>query len=152
MSKHSVGSVRMDVAIDEIKKSIRHGVWLVMEEIKKLSISNLTSKVNAAGTNNEWSTPLMSGVRGFLWKEENSASVHIYGNLQQNDGTWRLRFMETGTKPRYVKKNTKYKRKGMYLGQIEPKPFFNPAVDTVQGKASGIIDSQIERKISMLNK
>lgn len=125
-------SEAIDMSIDTANVVLRSVMTKAVNDIADTARANLTSKIQGANNKLKEGGTLYAGIRCFTWKNVPAATVHIYGN-RNNDGTWRLRFFEGGTKDRYQRKDkTKSKRqkgnKGRYTGRIEPTWFFNDAV------------------------
>ena len=71
--------------------------------------------------------------------------THILGDTKHNDGTWRLRFFEGGTKER-VQKTT-----GRKTGSISARWFFGNSISNADEIAQRLIDDRIAKAIEEIN-
>ena len=114
---------------DTVLAKVRHAVSDTTKEVEqhvKDKLSNTT--LNIHKPMKEGGT-LFQGINKYMYKKETIPNVsvgvvNILGDTKNNDGTWRLRFFEAGTKPRVS-------ATGKNLGQIKPKWFFRDATTDV---------------------
>ena len=94
---------------------------------------------------------LRRGSKGF-YDEELTAVVHIMGTQTTGSGTFRARFLEKGTKPRYA---MTYKGqpliKPRYLGQIKPLWYFKSANQMIEPQLEQIYITEIDKTIQKIN-
>lgn len=146
-----------DLAISEANKILRGSVSLVINAIADTAKTNLISEVKGAKNTLPEGGALYKGIRAFVYKDKATGVVHVLGDTHTNDGTWRLRFFEAGTEPRYNRKlkgKTKTGKprytKGRFTGKIEPTWFFQKAIKAVEPNIISIMSGHIEKKITEL--
>lgn len=127
-----------------IRAAVRHGISQAANVIKEKTERNIRSSSFRSTTSRTYSAPLIEGVKAYLHKGELSGFVDILGNTRTNDGTWRLRFFEGGTKNR----KSKY---GRSYGSIGAEWFFDRAVSSVGSDAVDMIQRSIENAINEIN-
>ena len=147
----------IDMSMDELNAGMRAGVTLAANDIAKQAQLNLVSRVSGARNTLPEGGSLYDGIRCFTWRDAPAATVHIYGNLGHNDGTWRLRFFNGGTKDRYHKKmvdvpgkKRKAKSKGRYVGKITPTNFFDDALTNIDATAKNYMIASLSKRLSTL--
>lgn len=145
-----------DLSIEEANKMMRSAVTVGANVIGKEARKNLQARVKGSMSDMPEGGTLYQGIRIFTWKNLPAATVQIYGNTSVNDGTWRLRFFEGGTKERYHKIRSKPengRKRGKvvskkYLGKIQPTWFFRDAIAQTQSQVEKTIESVINKKMS----
>lgn len=147
-----------DITIEEMNKITRGAVTVGANIIGNQARKNLQAKVKGAMGQMPEGGNLYQGIRIFTWKQAPAATVQIYGNTTTNDGTWRLRFFEGGTKDRYQKIRSKPengRKRGKvvakkYLGKIQPTWFFKDAIEQVQSQVDSSVVEYINKKMSQV--
>lgn len=139
----------IDVTVEEAIAKVRHGISQSINTIAqdtRNALQNTGYRVNSpmpeGGT-------LMEGIRAFLYRRDSSdyihGVVHILGNRNTNDGTWRLRFFEGGTQDRWQKKGNKRNlTKVKYLGSLPSKWFFRDSIQNAEQKTANIINNLLK--------
>lgn len=134
-----------------IMSAARHGVSEAIDAIKEktkqnVSSSNFNGATSAGRTlrGRTYTTPLIEGVQAYMWQNTATGFVHIMGTPRNDDGTWRLRFFEGGTKQRRSKKGNNY-------GSLKPAVFFANAITSAEPNAVSMIQSSIQSAIDELN-
>jgi len=136
----------LDVTLETVIAKVKHGVSESINQIAsdtrtKLSQTGLkiNSPMKEGGT-------LMEGIRAFMYRNDGSdyihGLVHILGNRNTNDGTWRLRFFEGGTKERMVKRTKKK------LGKIGARWFFADSLVGAESMTQTNIDNSIQTALN----
>ena len=74
-----------------------------------------------------------------------AGAVDILGNTRTNDGTWRLRFFEGGTKLRKSKHGKNY-------GRIRETWFFGNAASSIGSDALDMIQTAVSEAVDEINK
>jgi len=133
-----------------ILQAARHGVSNAINALIDKTKQNVSGAyfngVTSAGRTMRGKTytiPLIQGVRAFLYQGEPTGFVHILGNTRTDDGTWRLRLFEGGTKQR--------KSKNGSYGRLRPARFFAPVAGMAQTEAVNKIKESISNAIDELN-
>ena len=128
-----------------ILQAARHGVSNAINALIDKTKQNVSGAYFRSSTSQHYSVPLIEGVRGYLYRGVPTGFVDILGNRQSNDGTWRLRFFEGGTKERKNKSN------GHSYGRLKPARFFAPVAGMAQTEAVNKIKESISNAIDELN-
>ena len=134
-----------------IMSAARHGVSEAIDAIKEKTKSNVRSS-NFNGTTSAgrtlrgrtYTTPLIEGVQAYMWKGAATGFVHIMGTPRVDDGTWRLRFFEGGTRIRRSKNGRTY-------GRIKENWFFSNAYSSIGSDATTMIQRSIQSAIDEIN-
>lgn len=135
-----------------IMSAARHGVSEAIDAIKEKTKSNVMSS-NFNGTTSAgrtfrgrtYTTPLIEGVQAYMWQGVPTGFVHIMGTPRVDDGTWRLRFFEGGTRMRRSKNGRSY-------GRIKGNWFFSNAYSSIGSDATTMIQRSIQSAIDEINK
>lgn len=135
-----------------IMSAARHGVSEAIDAIKEKTKSNVRSS-NFNGTTSAgrtlrgrtYTTPLIEGVQAYMWQGVPTGFVHIMGTPRVDDGTWRLRFFEGGTRTRMSKNGRTY-------GSIKGNWFFSNAYSSIGSDATTMIQRSIQSAIDEINK
>lgn len=127
-----------------MRAAARHGISQAADAIKSKTQQNIRSSSFRSTSSLHYSTPLIEGVKAYLYKGELSGFVDILGNTRTNDGTWRLRFFEGGTKIRKSKNGKSY-------GRIKDHWFFDRAVSSIGSDAVTMIERSVEAAIKEIN-
>lgn len=140
-------------ATKEIKKeteaAVKRGIKRGLKEVQKGARLNLTSRVKGANKVKEpYYDSLVQGIRYLSPrrnkedKSEISGAVKITSNRKKGSGSFRLVFLEMGTKDRRTKK-------GYYRGALTPKYFFRDA-QISPDKVQSYIDMEMDEAIRKL--
>lgn len=141
----------------EMTKAVKRALNKVAAQLQSQTKSNLAGMVKSdTGSKGKFSDRLSDGVirrkAGGMYDEEMSVIVHIMGTQASTSGTYRLRFLENGTKERYA---TKYKgaplTKPRYTGAIKPMKFFKAANDMIEPQLEHIYTEEIGAAIQKIN-
>jgi len=136
-----VGSIR-----DGLDGAARAGVIAAINEIRDKVKSGVSSSGFNSNSSKQFGVPLIEGVRTYMEGNYPIGVTHILGDTKHNDGTWRLRFFEGGTKPRTQKT---YDR---FTGSIAANWFFKNAIVNADAEAQKLIDDRIQKAIDNINK
>lgn len=127
-----------------IMSAARHGVSDAINRIKEKTKSNISSSWFNSSSSRKYGIGLIEGVKAYLWQGEATGFVDILGNTRTNDGTWRLRLFEGGTKERKSKHGKSY-------GRIRSAWFFSNAVSSIGSDAVTDIQNSIQTAIDEIN-
>ena len=134
-----------------IMSAARHGVSEAIDAIKEKTKQNVSSSwfngVTSAGRTfrgRTYTRPLIEGVQAYMWQKTATGFVHIMGTPRVDDGTWRLRLFENGTRQRRSKKGNNY-------GSLKPAMFFANAITSAEQNAVSMIQSSIQSAIDEIN-
>ena len=136
-----VGEVR-----DQLDNAARAGVIAAINTIRDRVKSGVSSAGFNSSSSKQFGVPLIEGVRTYVEKGYPIGVTHILGDTKHNDGTWRLRFFEGGTKER-TQKTT-----GRNTGSISARWFFRNSISNADEIAQRLIDSRISKAIEEINK
>lgn len=144
----------LETVTEDVMKGVRHGVAVATNRLRDATLQGVRRTnpnfLHSSGKSHYGSTyygvPLIDAVRTYMVKGEPTGIVSIMGNRATNDGTFRLRFFEVGTKNR-VQRST-----GRNLGKITAKWFFRDAVNTVNDQAIDDIRIALENAIDEANR
>ena len=135
-----------------IMSAARHGVSEAIDAIKEKTKSNVRSSnfngITSSGRTlrgRTYTTPLIEGVQAYMWQGVPTGFVHIMGTPRVDDGTWRLRFFEGGTRIRRSKNGRTY-------GMIKGNWFFSNAYSSIGSDAITMIQNSIQSAIDEINK
>ena len=128
-----------------IMQAARHGISQAVDALISQAKQNVSGAYFRSSTSQHYSVPLIEGVRGYLYRGVPTGFVDILGNRLTNDGTWRLRFFEGGTKERRNKTN------GHSYGRLRPARFFAPIAGAAEGVAVNKLKESISNAIDELN-
>lgn len=146
-----------ELTSSEMSKAVKRALNKAAAELQQKTKANLSSLVKSdTGHNGKFNDRLKDGVRRSgakgMYDEELTAVVHIMGTQASGSGTYRLRFLEKGTKERYAKT---YKgqplKKPRYLGAIKPRWFFRSANQTIEPQLEKIYLEEIDKTIQKIN-
>ena len=134
-----------------IMAAVRHGVSEAINSIKERTKQNISSSwfngMTSAGRTfrgRTYTRPLIEGVQAYMWQKTATGFVHIMGTPRYDDGTWRLRMFEGGTRQRRSKKGNNY-------GSLKPALFFANAITSAEPNAVSMIQSSIQSAIDEIN-
>ena len=134
-----------------IMSAARHGVSEAIDAIKEKTKQNVSSSnfngITSAGRTlrgRTYTTPLIEGVQAYMWQKTATGFVHIMGTPRYDDGTWRLRFFNSGTRQRRSKKGNNY-------GSLKSDPFFANAITSAEPNAITMIQNSIQSAIDEIN-
>lgn len=130
---------------DKLDRAARAGVIAAINTIRDKVKSSVSSADFNTSSSKQFGVPLIEGVRTYMEQGYPIGVTHILGNTKTNDGTWRLRFFEGGTKER-VQKTT-----GRKTGSISPRWFFNDSTSNADEIAQRLIDDRIAKAIEEIN-
>lgn len=130
---------------DKLDKAARAGVIAAINTIRDKVKSSVSSADFNTSSSKQFGVPLIEGVRTYMEQGYPIGVTHILGNTKSNDGTWRLRFFEGGTKER-VQKTTSRK-----TGSISARWFFNDSTSNADEIAQRLIDDRIAKAIEEIN-
>lgn len=130
---------------DKLDRAARAGVIAAINTIRDKVKSSVSSADFNTSSSKQFGVPLIEGVRTYMEQGYPIGVTHILGNTKSNDGTWRLRFFEGGTKER-VQKTT-----GRKTGSISPRWFFNDSTSNADEIAQRLIDDRIAKAIEEIN-
>ena len=128
-----------------LMSAARHGVSEAINKLIDSTRSNISSSWFNSTSSKKYGVPLIEGARGYMYKGAATGFVHILGDTKHNDGTWRLRFFEGGTKPRKSKNGKTY-------GSIRPAYFFESVKASSDTIAMSEIETAIQNAIDEINK
>lgn len=131
---------------DKLDRAARAGVIAAINTIRDKVKSSVSSADFNTSSSKQFGVPLIEGVRTYMEQGYPIGVTHILGNTKTNDGTWRLRFFEGGTKER-VQKTT-----GRKTGSISARWFFNDSTSNADEIAQRLIDDRIAKAIEEINK
>ena len=131
---------------DKLDKAARAGVIAAINTIRDKVKSSVTSADFNTSSSKQFGVPLIEGVRTYMEQGYPIGVTHILGDTKHNDGTWRLRFFEGGTKPRTQRT---YDR---YTGSIAANWFFKNAIVNADSMAQKLIDDRISKAIDKITK
>lgn len=141
-----------DKTDNRIMAAARHGVSEAINSIKDRTKQNVSSSwfngVTSAGRTlrgRTYTRPLIEGVQAYMWQKTATGFVHIMGTPRYDDGTWRLRMFEGGTRQRRSKKGNNY-------GSLKPAMFFANAITSAEPNAVSMIQNSIQSAIDDINK
>jgi hypothetical protein len=83
---------KLNVTKQQVAGAVRHGVSDSANIIREQAKGNLLSTGLNVTSSRHYSSPLIEGVKAYMWRDMPVAVVHIMGDNRVNDGTWRLRF------------------------------------------------------------
>jgi len=141
----------------EMTRAIKRALNKAAVQLQRLTKSNLSSMIKSdTGGHGKYNDRLENGVMrrsaSASYDEEMTAMVHIMGSRSSGSGTFRLKFLEGGTKERYAQT---YKgrplKKPRYLGQIKPMYFFKSANETIEPQLERIYIEEIDKAIDKIN-
>ena len=76
-----------------IRKAVKHGIYVAVNNIKQLTYNKSVSvPYQLTRPSRKYGVPLIEGIRAYMYKTQLTGVVHILGDAINNDGTWRLRF------------------------------------------------------------
>lgn len=134
----------------ETEGAIKRGLRKALKELQKGAKQNLISRVKGANKVKEpYYDSLVQGIRYLSPrrnkndKSEISGAIKITSNRKKGSGSFRLVFLEKGTKDRYTKK------KGYYRGALTPRYFFRDA-QIPHSKVQSYIDMEMDEAIRKL--
>lgn len=140
-----------DKTNSRIMSAARHGVSEAINAIKERTKQNVSSSwfngTTSAGRTirgRTYTRPLIEGVNAYMWKGQATGFVDIMGSRGYDDGTWRLRFFNGGTRNRRSKNGRSY-------GSLRPSWFFANAISSAESDASSMIMSSIQSAIDEIN-
>ena len=136
-----VGEVR-----DQLDNAARAGVIAAINTVRDRVKSGVSSAGFNSSSSKQFGVPLIEGVTTYVEKGYPIGVTHILGDTKHNDGTWRLRFFEGGTKER-TQKTT-----GRNTGSILARWFFRNSISNADEIAQRLIDSRISKAIEEINK
>jgi HK97 gp10 family phage protein len=146
-----------EMTSNEMTRAIKRALNRAAAQLQRLTRSNLSSMIKSdTGGNGKYNDRLSDGVMRrsakAAYDEEMSTVVHVMGRQASGSGTFRLRFLEGGTKERYAQT---YKgqplKKPRYLGQIKPMNFFKNANETIEPQLERIYIEEIDKAIDKIN-
>lgn len=140
-----------DITKNEISSSVRHGVALAINNIRDKAKANFASSGVSTAPMKDSGVSLLEGIKAYMLQKEEAGVVSILGTIPANDGTWRLRFFETGTKERFIRIKGS-KKKGHTLGRIKSNHFFSNTIAQTQSIALRYINESIQNKINELSR
>lgn len=135
-----VGEIR-----DILDGAARAGVIAAINEVRDKVSSGISSSSFNSSSSIHYGIPLIEGLRTYTEKNYPIAVTHILGNTKTNDGTWRLRFFEGGTKPRRQKTTKRF------TGSIKANWFFRNAIINAEAEAQTLIDDRLAQAIDKIN-
>lgn len=127
-----------------IMQAARHGVSNALNLIKDKTKSNISSSYFRSATSQHYPVGLIQGVKAYLYQGEPTGFVDILGNTRTNDGTWRLRFFEGGTKQRKSKNGRSY-------GALRGAYFFSNAYASIGSDAYATIQQAVNEAVDEIN-
>ena len=134
-----------------IMSAERHGVSEAIDAIKEKTKKNVSASsfkgTTSAGRTvrgRAYTTPLIEGVQAYMWQGVPTGFVHIMGTPRVDDGTWRLRWFEMGTRMRRSKNGGTY-------GRIQGNWFFSNAYSSIGSDAITMIQESIQSAIDEIN-
>lgn len=151
------------LASADMKKSIKGAISKAAKVLQEQTKTNLNSVIKTRGNDHwrngeliEYSDTIDDGVRRTKVYENSDedyeAKVHILGTRASESGTYRLRFLETGTKQRTQKTfKGKTLKKPRNLGMIRGRRFFESAKREVLPQIQQIYLEEINKSIQRIN-
>lgn len=158
----------MDLTSKEMQKTVKKALYAGAKELQKQTQSNLSASLVKRdnihwydGKKVTYNDKAEDAVRIGRWNggsvDEQSTSVHIMGSRNSGSGTYRVRFLEKGTKVRYLTRvrNKKHElvtlKKAKSLGAIKGKWFFKNAQQQIIPQLPSIYMREIDKTIQKLN-
>ena len=153
-----------ELASSDMKKSIKGAISKAAKVLQEQTKTNLNSVIKTRGNDHwyngeliEYSDTIDDGVRRTKvyenFDEDYEAKVHILGTRASQSGTYRLRFLETGTKQRTQKRfKGNNLKKPRNLGMIRGRRFFEAAKREVLPQIQQIYLEEINKSIQRINK
>lgn len=124
-----------DLTSKQQKKVYRDSLRKAANILTKETRKNLKGVVKSITSKNRWNgKTLSSGVKVKVDREATEAKVHIMGDF-------RLKFLELGTSPRYLRKNNAYR------GKNTASYFFRRAKNSKEGEVFNKLDNLITQSI-----
>jgi len=142
--KNFFGEV-FDLTDKRINQAARHGVSMALNVIKDKTKSNIKGSYFRSATSQHYPVGLIEGVKAYLYQGEATGFVDILGNTRTNDGTWRLRFFENGTKQRKSKNGRTY-------GALKGAYFFSNAYASIGSDAITTIQQAVSEAVEEINR
>ena len=145
-----------DLSIKEMKKALTQAIRESAMGLRKEVRANLRKSVKGANKKSEkYEDTLLQGVRMTKTKERNgeiNAYVTITSNQKKKSQSYKLKFVEIGTKKRYTTywKGNKLKKE-RYTGEITASHFYERAVENYQSKADKIMMDAIKKAVDKIN-
>lgn len=133
---------------ENAQRAERKIVGAVVKKLFAQTKQNIQSRFpNSSSANPNYSDKIIDGLRSYVKKNdiyETEGIVHILGTRNKGSQTYKLRFYENGTQPRYTSN-------GAYRGMIKPLHFFGDAVSAVETQMMGIMQTELDNYISSIN-
>lgn len=129
-----------DEANTSIKAGARHGVSNAVNALRDSTRQMVATSPFKSDSSTQYGVGLIEGVKAYMQKDA-TGFVHVLGDTRYNDGTWRLRFFEWGTR----------NRKGP-RGRISSYHFLKDATNFNKSTTLDIIQQAIQEKIDELNR
>lgn len=162
MAKNRILTIEVNDTIeqyaDDLTNTLNLGVKVGIAKASNLIRDRVKQSVKAAPFNSsssqQYGVPLIQGVRTTMAKGYPIGYVSMLGDTHHNDGTWRLRFFNAGTKYRKRKTNspTGKLKIGRKLGKIKPTFFFDNALKDAENIATKLVNEELQKSIDMVNK
>lgn len=134
-----------------IMSAARHGVSEAINRLKAKTKENIagswfngTTSAGRTLRGRTYTVPLIEGVNAYMWKSQATGFVDIMGSRGYDDGTWRLRLFNGGTRNRRSKNGRSY-------GSLKPTWFFANALSSSESDALSMIQSSIQSAIDEIN-
>lgn len=145
-----------NMTIDEMHKALKGGVSKALRKIKNKAKTNLIANYNNVTVQNpRYNDVLADNIR--VSKIKTNAQgviegvVRAHSNGRHGSGSYRLHFLEKGTKDRYATTRNGKAIKKAYRGKINAKKFFKPAVDETLAEWDQIINEAVEKAVRKIN-
>lgn len=141
----------------EMTKAIKRALNAAAANLQAQTKTNLSSAIKSdTGGHGKFSDRMIDAVRRNGAKgnydEELYSVVHIFGSYASSSGTYRARFLEKGTQPRYAKTyHGQPLKKPKYTGEVRPKWFFKSANQQIESQLQNIYIEEINKTIQKLN-
>lgn len=142
----------------EMDRAIKRALVKGAKAIKEETVSNARAGIKSYnnhpddGYNGDsiLDAPRMTKLEDEYDSDSVSLKVHVLGTRKSNSQTYRFRFLEKGTKPRFQKEiHGKALTKPRYTGQITGRRYFGNALQSVNLDA--IYEEEITKAVNNIN-
>lgn len=136
------------------RRALRTAAAELVEKTKsnaRAGIKSHNNNTHIIYSDNVEDAPRMSKIESERGSEL-SQKVQVLGSRDKYSQTYKFRFLEKGTRPRYAKSiNGRPLKKRRYLGSISPRWYFRDAQNAIEPNLSNIYIREIEKSINKIN-
>ena len=141
----------LQLATPEMRKALKSGLRAAAGKLRTETRKQVRVSLPAVKTKNpKYSDTMYDAVRVSKVEEDRKGNmetkVHIMGTRNSTSGTYRLRFFEKGTVPRFTRSGQHYR------GVIKPMWFFRNANMAWEAQYTQIMNSSLDKAIDRINK